>query len=266
MDYDEKIEKKLKIPLDETRQEIINFIRRKVKDAETGGVVLGLSGGLDSSTTAFLCAEALGEENVLALFMPEKEVTDSKNAEDVKKVAETLGIKLKTLNISSIAEKIEEKVNFKESAKIANANLRARTRMVILYYYSNSLNYLVAGGSNKSELRCGYFTKYGDGASDILPIGSLYKTQVRKIAREIGVPERIIKKPPSADLWKGQKDEKELGLPYEKIDRIYVGIDIGLKESEIAETLNIKESKVREFKAREKNSKHKLRRPPAPQL
>lgn len=266
MENSEKIEKILEIDPIETKDKIVKFIREKIEDAGAGGTVLGLSGGLDSSAAAFLCAEALGEENVLAVFMPEEGVTSPENFEDVKKIADELGIKLQNVEISPILGGVKDEIGFDEEEKIANANLKARIRMLILYYYANLLGYLVVGTSNRSELRCGYFTKYGDGAADLLPMGSLYKTQVRKIAQEVGVPQDIIDKTPSAGLWKGQKDEEELGLSYDKIDRIYAGADAGLNDSEIADAIAVEKSTVQEFKSREESSKHKLQKPPAPKL
>lgn len=261
-----EIDKLLEMDPERVREKIIKFIKNKIKESGAEGIVIGLSGGLDSATTTFLCAETLGNDYVLALFMPEEGVTAPKSYEDAEVVAEKLGIDLKIIEISPIIDKIEEKIDYQENAKVANANLRARARMILLYYYANILNYLVAGGSNKSELRCGYFTKYGDGAADFLPLGSLYKSQVRELSREIGVPKQIIEKAPTADLWEGQSDEKELGLSYEKIDRIYTGIDAGLKEGEIAKAVGVKKSKVRDFKVREEESRHKLERPPRPEL
>ncbi|KXB06504.1 hypothetical protein AKJ53_00090 [candidate division MSBL1 archaeon SCGC-AAA382F02] len=260
-----EIEKALEIKPSKAKKQMIDFIAKKVKNAGANGTVLGLSGGLDSVATAYLCAEAIDEENVLAVFMPEKGVTDPKNAEDSEKISDELGINFEKVQISPILEKMKDQLNFKED-KLSEANLKARIRMTILYYYANVYNYLVVGTSNKSELRCGYFTKYGDGAADLLPLGAIYKTQLKKIAEELGVPQNIIEKTPTAGLWKGQNDEKELGLPYEKIDQIYAGLEIGLNVSEIAAATEIEESKVEEFKTREKNSKHKLRAPSVPEI
>ncbi|KXA92978.1 hypothetical protein AKJ64_01735 [candidate division MSBL1 archaeon SCGC-AAA259E17] len=261
------IEKILKINPERTVKKIKKFIQNKVEEAGSRGVVLGLSGGLDSSTTAFLCSEALKDKNILAISMPEKGITDPQNVEDSERIARDLGIKFQKIGISSIFEKIKGEIApGEEGEKHADGNLKARIRMVILYYHSNLLDYLVVGSSNKSELKCGYFTKYGDGASDLLPLGSLYKTQVRKIAKEIGVPQKIIDKKPSAELWKGQRDSQELGLAYDKIDKIYAGFEAGLSEKEIAESADVSQSTVREFKLRKENSKHKLQRPPKPTL
>lgn len=266
MDNLERIEEALTIDADRVGEKITNFIKNIAENAEAKGVVLGLSGGLDSSTTASLCVGALGKSNVLGVFMPEKGVTDPKNAEDAKKIAKILGIKLEEIPISPIFKKMKDEIGLHWGGKISDANMKARIRMVILYYYANLLDYLVVGAGNKSELKCGYFTKYGDGAADLRPLGSLYKTQVKEVAKEIGIPNGIIEKPPTAGLWEGQKDEEELGLTYDKIDRIYVGLEIGLNKNEIAKTIDVDRSKVRKFKDLEKKSKHKLQQPPTPEL
>ncbi|KXA90297.1 hypothetical protein AKJ57_04260 [candidate division MSBL1 archaeon SCGC-AAA259A05] len=266
MGNNKKIEKILEIDARSTVDKIKNFIQNKVKEAGSRGAVLGLSGGLDSSTAAFLCSKALKDRDVLAISMPEKGITDPQNVEDSERIAKDLGIKFQKIEISPIFEKIKEEIGSGEEKKNADGNLKARIRMIILYYHSNLFDYLVVGTSNKSELKCGYFTKYGDGAADLLPLGALYKTQVRKIAKEIGVPQDIIDKTPSAELWRGQKDSQELGLTYDKIDKIYAGLEAELSEKEIVEAVNVPLSTAREFNLRKKNSKHKLQSPPTPAL
>ncbi len=255
------IEKSLEINTSEVKEKMVQFISDKIDEADSEGAIIGLSGGLDSSTVTYLSVEAVGKENVLGLFMPEKEVTEKQDFEDVEKIVKDLKIDSKTMPINSIQKKIKNKVDANEEEKLALANMKARIRMLLLYYYANSLNYLVIGTSNKSELKCGYFTKYGDGAADIIPMGPIYKTQVKKIAKKIGVPKNIIKKQPTAGLWKDQTDKKELGLPYEKIDKIYKGLELDLNKSEIAEALELEKSQVEKFEKMEKNSEHKRKGP-----
>ncbi|HIP57929.1 MAG TPA: NAD(+) synthase, partial [Archaeoglobus profundus] len=137
-----------------------------------------------------------------------------------------------------------------------------RVRMTICYYYANSLGYLVAGTGNKSELMTGYFTKYGDGGVDFLPIGDLYKTEVFELAKYLGVPEKIIKKIPSAGLWAGQTDEDELGITYNKLDTILKGLEIGYSPNEICKIYNVKEEDVRRVIHLIESSKHKRELPP----
>lgn len=243
-------------------REILGFIRRQVREAGAKGVVLGMSGGLDSSTVAALCVKALGPERVLGIHMPD-ENTDPSDTEDVRELSKRLGIKLRIIELGPVLQGFKNLPEFGRS-KLVLGNLKARIRMAILYYYANLLGYLVAGTSNRSELRVGYFTKYGDGASDFLPLGSLYKTEVRDLARKLGLPERIIQKVPTAGFWPGQTDEGELGISYEKLDGIYRGLDKGKKPEQIARELGINIRQVREIISREKRTRHKRVPPPTP--
>lgn len=203
------------------KEKIVTFIRSSVKGSGASGAVIGLSGGIDSTLTAYLAVEALGAGNVLGLILPEKGITTKQDIEDALEVAKTLGIEHNVIEISPIIESFSSAIPvFERTAKTANGNLKARTRMCILYYHANLENRMVAGTGNKTELLLGYFTKYGDGGVDIEPIGGLYKTQVRGLARWLGVPERIIDKTPTAGLWPGQTDESELGVSYETADKI----------------------------------------------
>lgn len=254
------IEDELNIDPEMIKKELISFISNKVKEARARGVVLGLSGGIDSSTVAFLCVRALGAGKVMGLIMPEENLTDPKDVKDAVDLAKKLGIEYRIINIKPIFESLRANIkDFEEAAVLPAANLRPRIRMTILYYYANLLNYLVAGAGNRSEIRAGYFTKYGDGGADLFPIGCLYKTQVRQLARHLGVPKKIIEKKPSAGLWIGQTDEAELGISYEKLDRIYAGLDLNLSPKEIAEAVGVEESEVKRFIERESMMAHKLK-------
>lgn len=235
-------------------------------EAGARGAVLGLSGGLDSSLTAALCSRSLEEENVLALFMPEEGVTDPRDYEDVEELSREFGIELKKIEISPIFERMKNEIGPEKEDKMADANLKVRIRMVLLYYHANLYEYLVVGTSNKSEIKCGYFTKYGDGVADISPTAPLYKTQVRKLAKKMGVPQNIIEKEPTAGLWEGQTDESELGLPYSKIDRIYAGLEVGLDPEEISEAIDVSKEEVQEFIELEKRTRHKIVEIPSPSL
>lgn len=195
---------------------IEGFIASRVERAGADGVVLGLSGGLDSATVAALCARALGPDRVLALIMPAP-VSPHRDVEAAKKLAHGLGVRQKTIPLRSILEAFREHLD--NGDKRAMGNLAARVRMTLLYYQANRLNYLVVGTGNKSEISVGYTTKYGDSACDILPLGDLYKTEVRELAKSLGVPESVIEKTPSAGLWPGQTDEGELGMSYEELDK-----------------------------------------------
>jgi len=267
MDAALKIKKALEIDPEYIKIKLTTFIKENVEKTKAKGVVIGLSGGLDSSTTVALCVEALGADRVLGVSMPEAGVIDPRDVTDTAKLAHKLDIDFKVVDITPAVLCMRANLmNFKEDAILPAANIKPRVRMIILYYYANLLNRLVVGCGNRSELRAGYFTKHGDGAADLLPIGALYKTQVKQLAVHLGVPERIIHKAPTAGLWKGQTDEAELGLSYEKIDKIYVGLDLGLKLNEIAEAAGVKIGDIKKLIEREQRTAHKLRAPEIPDL
>ncbi len=199
---------------------ISEWIAGRVQEAGAEGVVVGLSGGVDSAVVLALCRCALGEK-VLAVISPcESAEQDEK---DALEVASALGVEVLEVQLDRPYRGLIELLA--RPTEIARANLKARLRMAVLYFYANTLNYLVSGTGNRSELAVGYFTKYGDGAADILPIGAVLKRQVRELARHLGIQQRIIDKPPSAGLWPGQTDEEELGLSYDTLDEIIEAID-----------------------------------------
>jgi NAD+ synthase len=195
---------------------IIVWIKQKIKDSGAKGIVLGLSGGIDSAVVAALAKEAVGKDNLLVLFMPCH--SHAQDLKDARLVAHQLGLKSKLVDLSSTYD------NFMKilpgAVSLARGNLKPRLRMSTLYYFANKLNYLVCGTGNKSELLVGYFTKYGDGGVDILPIADLFKRQVRRLAKELKIPQGIITKPPTAGLWNGQTDEVEMGIAYDDLDDI----------------------------------------------
>jgi NAD+ synthase len=203
------------------QKRIVNWIRQEVKKAGARGVVLGLSGGVDSSVVAALSVSAVGKNRVLGLLMPCH--SQGQDRQDAVLVAKILGIRSKTIDLSGIYDTFIRALPRGNS--LARANLKPRLRMSALYYFANTLNYLVCGTGNKSELMVGYFTKHGDGATDILPIAGLLKKEVRKLACELGIPSHIITKPPTAGLWSGQTDEGEMGLTYRELDDILERIE-----------------------------------------
>jgi NAD+ synthase len=203
------------------KDKIAAFIKSNIRKSGAQGAVIGLSGGIDSTLTAYLAVHALGPDNVLGIMLPESGVTSKHDVNDAVKVARVLGIEHKVIEISSVLQSFSSAIpGFDSAANTANGNLKARTRMCILYYHANLMNRMVVGTGNKTELLLGYFTKYGDGGVDIEPIGGLYKTQVRELARHMGIAAKIIDKTPTAGLWPGQTDEGELGVSYEVADRI----------------------------------------------
>ncbi len=240
-------------------ESILKFISDRVEEAGAKGVVLGMSGGLDSSVTSALCKMSLGKERVLGIIMPDS-VTKKEDVEDAKELAKDLGINFEEVRIDNILNEFTR--SLRSLGKTALANLKARIRMCILYAKANDMGYLVAGTSNKTEILLGYFTKYGDGAADFEPIGDLYKTQVRELARKIGIPEKIIRKRPSAGLYPGQYDEEELGYSYEILDSVlYSYFELGMVEEEISAELKISSEDVRKIISMVQRSYHK-RRPP----
>ena len=196
---------------------ITGFISSQVKLRKKNGIVIGLSGGIDSSVCVILACRALTSQSIIGLSMPEKHVTPQKDLHNVRSLAKKLKIKYKEIRIERGKKCL---LNNPIKDKLAGGNFSARIRMALLYYYAATNNLLVLGTADKSELMIGYFTKFGDAGADIFPIGELYKTQVRLLGKELQVPEQIWQQPSSPGFWRGQLAEKEIGLPYNEIDRI----------------------------------------------
>ena len=206
---------------------ISDWLRDFINHAGAQGYVVGLSGGIDSATTATLCQRAVGER-VLAVLLPCHSL--AQDAEMAHLVAETFGLETVTVDLSATYDTLLAALPG-EVSTMAQANTKPRLRMAALYALAQTRGYLVAGTGNKSELMVGYFTKYGDGGVDVEPLGDLYKWQVRQLAHELGVPEPIISRPPSAGLWVGQTDEDEMGLTYEDLDAALAAIASGQTEN-----------------------------------
>ncbi|MFN8374082.1 MAG: NAD+ synthase [Anaerolineae bacterium] len=217
------IRPKLSINTELARRVLTGFIRDQINKAGMKRAIIGLSGGIDSALSAYLAAEALGPENVLAVRMPYK-TSSQDSLSDAELVIEALGLQALTVPISDMADALINQ--FPDMSNLRKGNIMARLRMTVLYDQSASWGGLVVGTSNKTEFLLGYSTIYGDSGVALQPIGDLYKTQVRELARDMQVPQSVISKPPSADLWVGQTDEGELGFTYEEVDQaLYLLVD-----------------------------------------
>ena len=207
----------LTLSTDLARTILTGFIHSEISRAGFTHAVVGLSGGVDSALSCFLAAEALGPQNVLAVRMPYKS-SSSDSLEHAQLVIDTLGVQSLTVPITEMADALFE--HFPDANPVRRGNVMARLRMIVLYDQSEAFRGLVVGTGNKTEILLGYTTLYGDAACALNPLGDLYKTQVRQLSRAVGVPEVIVAKPPSADLWLGQTDEGELGFTYAEVDQL----------------------------------------------
>jgi NAD+ synthase len=252
----------LELDWSETEKRIRRFIKQYVENSGADGIVLGLSGGVDSSTTAALSSLAIGGNRVLGLILPEKETYNPKDIDDAKLVAEKFGLKTQICDITPALECFYKTISTFDSAdRLCKGNIKARTRMVYLYYYANKFNRIVCGSSDKSETMMGYFTKWGDAAADISPIMDLYKTQVRKLAAHLGIPAELAAKLSTPALWPNQLAETELGVKYETLDLILYGLERFMTTEEIAQQLNIKNALIKKVKSRWLSTEHKRRMP-----
>ena len=236
------------------------FLRAHALADGRTGVVLGLSGGIDSALTARLARDALGAEHVLGVLLPDAAFPPALVAE-TEAYARSLGLASRTLGIDPVERAFAAALG-PEPDRVALGNTKARIRMTVLYAVARAHRRLVVGTGNKSELLLGYFTKYGDGGVDLLPVGDLYKTDVRALAATLDLPEAIRRRPPSAGLWEGQTDEEELGAPYEEIDRVLVGLEELRSEPEIVRATGLPADLVRAIARRVAESRHKRRGPP----
>jgi len=239
------------------QQDIEVFLKNSVSQNKADGVIFGLSGGIDSTVVAYLAAKIFGKK-VLALVMPDSTVSPSSETSDALKVVGELELDYKLIDIDVIHKVYS---NHLEPDERALGNLRARIRANIIYYYANLKNFLVLGTSDKSEYSIGYFTKFGDGSADLLPISKLYKTQLREFAKILGVPNNIITKKSSPNLWKEHIAEEELGITYEEIDSILYCLEKRLTIDEIIKKTEIKKESVEKIYHMHEKSWHK-RLPP----
>ncbi|MCE9644819.1 MAG: NAD+ synthase [Chloroflexi bacterium] len=249
----------LGINTDLAREILTGFIKSEVTRIGMTHAVVGLSGGLDSALSCALAVEALGAGNVLAVRMPYK-ASSPDSLEHAQMLIDQLGVPCKTVEITDMVEplfKLDPQIT-----KMRMGNIMARERMIILFDQSEVFKGLVIGTSNKTEILLGYSTHYGDSASAMNPIGDLYKTQVRQLARAMNIPAPIIDKPPSADLWEGQTDENELGFTYDEVDKLlYLLVDQRYSPQEAVEA-GFNEKFVGAVTARIRRNQFKRMQPP----
>jgi len=231
---------------------LAGWLKSEVEEASARGIVFGLSGGVDSAVVAALAKRGFPDDH-LALVLPLH--TAAVDVDDAQRVVDAFGLSAKTIELDpvydSLARILGADPTAEERPDPALANLKARLRMLVLYYHANRSCYLVAGTGNRSQLSIGYFTKFGDGGADLMPLGHLVKSEVVELARYLEVPQAVIDKPPSADTWRGHTDEVELGFTYEQIEEYVLG--------------SLEDETVRErIRTLRRNSSHKLRTPKLP--
>lgn len=232
------------------------FIRDSVAKARAKGVVIGLSGGIDSAVVTKLCADALGPENVLNVFMPSR-VTPPEDYKTTSELSNMWGTEYRVVDVQPAVDALVAVLLSDAETPLERGNISARCRMIVLYNMAKKRQYLVMGTSNQSEIMMGYFTKFGDGACDVTPLANMYKTEVRQIAALIGVPEDIITKPPSAGLWEGQTDEKEMGIRYEDLDAILYAMEQDKTDSQIAADTGLPKEQVSDIRRQVELMEHK---------
>ena len=246
------------------REHIVEFIADTVESAGAEGAVLGLSGGIDSTTTAYLAVEALGSDGLHGLVMPSESNPDADRT-DAERVADDLGIEYDVIEVDPIVDAFVEAYPEAAEDRMALGNVRVRTRGVLNYFVANAESRVVLGTGNRSEAMTGYFTKYGDQAVDCNPIGNLYKCQVRQLARDLGVPDDLVTRTPTAGMWVGQTDEEEMGLGYDELDAILaLHIDGPFSKAATVRALSVPESAVERVASLVAESEHKRAMPPAP--
>ena len=243
-------------------EKITGFIADQVQASGLRGAIVAVSGGIDSAVALSLTAKALGGDRVRAITMPERDITPEADITDVMRLAEVLDVTCDAVDITPMIRVMQSKLPlYDPSDQISSGNIRPRVRMVITYHYANILRSMVVGSTNRSEWLMGYFTKYGDGGADLMPLAGLYKTQIRQLARHLRIPKRIVEKTPTAGLWPGQSDEEEMGIKYDVLDLILYGWERGNSVADIADTLGVDTTTVERVLERVRLNEHKRRLP-----
>ncbi len=241
-----------------TQAMVEEFIKHTLKKANQSGVVVAVSGGIDSAVAFVSSVKALGADQVTAITLPERDITPQSDIDDVMRLCEAFEVTCERVEITPILHVMCENIpDFEGKDRVAYGNMKARLRMLLAYYYANTRRAMVMGTSNKTELYLGYYTKYGDGGVDVMPFADLYKCQIRALGRYLGVPKSITEKPASARLWAGQDTEKDLGLPYDSLDLIVHTHFQGWKSAKIATETGVNQSIVEGIVARIAANEHK---------
>ncbi len=251
-----------RIDTEKTTAKLIHFIREEVERSGLNGALVSVSGGIDSAVALALTVRALGPERVRAITLPERDITPDRDIADVMSLVRSLDVTCDTVEITPVMSVMREILPLYDPEDlVCFGNVKARVRMILSYHYANSLGYMVIGTSNRTEWLTGYFTKYGDGGVDLMPLADLYKNQIRQLAVHLDIPESIVEKAPSGGLWPGQTDEGELGIDYDTLDLILSGMDEEMPEEEIAEALDVDLTTVQGVFKRVKANEHKRRLP-----
>lgn len=246
----------------ETTERIVRFIKTYADRAGAKHLVVGMSGGVDSSVAAVLCSMAVGGPKTLGFFLSESDTGNRNSLQDAQEVARRHRVRFKLLDLTPLVKAASDLVHDSSRAdRIPSGNIKARLRATVLYYMANTNQALVVGTGDKSEIMLGYFTKYGDGACDIQPLADMYKTTVRELARHLKLPARIYSKPSSPELWPGQTAESELGIEYQRLDMVLWELERWIPATEISADLSIPLRTVQAIRRRWLSAEHK-RRPP----